>query len=71
MTNECDDQMMLDLEPDYFHQPVTEENVTRALTILFVPPVYDAAYEACVSFLKPLPWECEIIERVVRKWCKK
>ena len=68
MTNEPpDDQMTFDITDDR-HEPVTEENVMRILHILNVPPIYQPAYEQCVTFLEPDPWECEIIEKVVRDW---
>jgi len=69
MTNECDDQMMLDLEPDDYHEPVTEDNVARVLNLLFIYPVYKDAYEKCVAFLKPLDEELPIIEKAVSDWC--
>ena len=65
-----DDQMTFDIH-DPYHNPVTEENVTRLLNIIFVPPDSSKAYEACVTFFEPLPWECEIIKKVVGEWCKK
>jgi hypothetical protein len=63
-----DDQMTFDM-PDDQHEPVTEENVTRILNILFVEPIYQVAYKQCVDFLKPTQDELEIIEKVVRSWC--
>ena len=69
MTNEPpDDQMTFDIIDDR-HEPITEENVTRILNILCVPPVYELAYEKCVMFLEPLDEELPIIERVTRGWC--
>ena len=64
-----DEQMMLDLEPDSFHAPITEDNVMRILNILCVPPVYELAYEKCIMFLEPLDEELPIIEKVTRGWC--
>ena len=68
MDNVPDDQMTFDIH-DSYHVPVTEDNVLRALNILFVLPKYEQAYDACVAFLKPTQDELEIIERVVRSWC--
>jgi len=65
-----DDQYSIDFAEIDTHEPVTEENVMRILHILNVPPIYQPAYEQCVTFLEPLPWECEIIEKVVMDWCK-
>ena len=70
MTNEpCDDQMTFDLA-DLSHDPVTESDVMRFLHVFFIVPIYEVAYDQCVKFFEPLSWECEIIEKVVRDWCK-
>lgn len=71
----ADDQMMLDLEPDDFHEPVKEDNVYSILAIIGIGHK-DKDYAACVKFLEPvLEYEYQIIKKVLdieqikRDWC--
>ena len=52
------------------HDPITEDNILRALTVFMIPPIYDAAYSFCVSLLEPDDNELKLIEKCVRDWCK-
>jgi hypothetical protein len=63
-----DDQMEFDIQVDT-HIPVSEANITRALTVFMIPPIYDAAYDWMVSFLKPTNDELPLVEKCVREWC--
>jgi hypothetical protein len=53
------------------HDPITEDNITLALTIFMIPPIYYAAYDWMVRFLEPLDEELPLIEKCVREWCEK
>ena len=70
MIKEYQDECFIEDVPNDYHEPVTEDNVARALNLLFIYPVYKDAYEKCVAFLKPLDEELPIIEKVVSDWCK-
>lgn len=65
-----DDQMMLDLEPDNYHQPVTPESVNKAITVLGLND-----YQLLVDFLEPTEDEKQVIrevldiEQIKRDWC--
>lgn len=75
MTNECDDQMMLNLEPDNFHEPVTKDSVRLILSIIVLSNRQEDNYDMCVRFLKPTEDEKQMIrevleiEQIKRDWC--
>ena len=65
---DMDDDDQLDLQ---LHEPVTKERVEQIIELSWDDHfTNEANHEILVKLLEPLPWECEIIEKVVRDWCK-
>lgn len=44
-----DDQMMLDLEPDDYHEPVTKDSVRRILSIIVLSKRQEDNYDMSAS----------------------